>query len=354
MSRVEGDRWLVIREALLLIQQLRSGPAGREQLISAVRETLPESFQQNGAKAQQRHFERVLDRCRQQLAVQIDWKPNAKAYELIETGPFLGLQLPPEPLDGLGFLLHLFEESDKMGEQVMPLLAYLKNQLSDEQVISLSRFRPNMRLSLRRLDAGSIPAAVWNKVNRAIQTRRLLRFGYLAPRHADQLPRMHTAEPFNLDFRNGHFYLEAFSREVRHPDGRIGGNHWASYRVDNILAEGIEVLPTIFSKETRSQRLITITYKIAPAIARGNPTYHFEEMVFNEPDKAGWVTVTGKTKSLFDAYRTLLAMGPMCVVLGPEKLVLHMQRMAADINDLYKKEHGPTPPLKNDGSSYIE
>lgn len=354
MSRVEGDRWLVIREALLLIQQLRSGPAGRNPLISAIQQTLPESFQQPSPKAQQRHFERVLDRCRQQLGAEISWNPKLKAYELIEAGPFLGLQLPAEQLEGLGFLLSLFEKSDKMGEQVMPLLESLKSQLSDGQAIALKRFRPNVQLSLRRLDDGEITAVVWNKINQAIQSRRLLSFSYVAPRHADQLPRIHKAEPFNLDFRNGHFYLEAFALEVKHPDGRIGGNHWASYRLDHIVEDKLEILPSIFSKETRSQRLMTVTYKIAPQIARGNPAHHFEEMTFSEPDSEGWVTVSGKTKSLFDAYRTLLAMGPMCIVLGPDKLVKHMQRMAADINELYTKEHGNPPPPKNDGSSYLE
>ena len=316
---------------------------------------MPEAFAQPTEKSRQRHFERVLDAARTRLAAEIGWDPVSKIYTLDEPSPYLGLSLGEAEQHGLGFLLHLFAQTEaELQNEIQPLLDFLTGALSTETLKRLERSRPNLQINLSRLDEGEITSAVWQRVNYGIQKRHLLRFLYCSPRHADRQPRLHTLEPFTLDFDQGHYYLEAYCRQMKHPDGREGGNHWARYRLDHIDPSKVEVLPTTFSKETRSQRLIPIRYKIAPQIARGNVTYHFDDMTFAKPDAEGWVEVSARAKNLFDAYRTLLALGPMCVVLAPESLVNHMYRTIGDMLALYSNYYGDVPPPKSDGQAYIQ
>lgn len=183
-----------------------------------------------------------------------------------------------------------------------------------------------------------IEPIVWQKVNHAISNRHVLRFDYLAPRHEKPEPRTHIVEPYDpVRYHQGHFELRAFCRYWSNPHGwEKADAGWIRYRLDRIQPDGLEVLPEILHLSQRQKRLVPVCYRISPDLARGGVSQHFEEMEVGQPDKNGWVEVTGKTTDLFEAERVFLAYGQHCVVLGPPELVTKMKQAASEMAQFYR------------------
>lgn len=336
-------KWEVMREALIMLRRLQEGPADRESLIKAVQAELPNSFQQPTAAAQRRHFERLIAALRERLYVNVPWDHSLRMYVLRDFGPYFQQTLTPEQMQGLSFLLENFAETNEHFQRIVhPLLELIRGRLTPEQRRELERLHPIFQLEpLNKIGVDPIEPAVWQAAQTAVTQHRLMRFDYLTPKHQqdDGLPRTHTVEPYEILFRDGHTYLQAYCREWWHPSGNSGGGNWHPYRLDYIQTQNLTILPTVFPTELRSQRLQTVRYKVAPAIGQGNMAQHFEELEIVGTDEEGWVEVTGKTPSLFDAYRTLLQLGDRCVVLAPESLVEIMQTAVEGMYQLYRKYH---------------
>ena len=337
-------KWEVVREALIVLRRLQEGPADRDTLIQAVRSELPTSFRQPTADAERRHFERVLEALRYRLYVDVPWNRSIRMYCLREAGPYFQQTLTPDQLKGLAFLLESFAETNERFQRVVrPFLEQIRDRLTPEQRRILERqYSIFQWVELSTSGEDHVDPSVWQTAQSAVGQHRLTRFNYLNPRHQqdDGLPRTHTAEPYEIVFRDGHIYLQAFCREWRHPEGFSGGGKWHLYRLDYILPKSFEILPSVFSPDLRGKRLLTVRYKVAPQIGRGNMAQHFEEMTIVGPDEDDWIEVTGKTTSLFNAYRTLLRLGMYCVALDPPELVDMMRSAVKGMAKLYDKYHG--------------
>ena len=339
MSGRPGNReskWRTVRRCLAMLHRLQRGPADRDALMRAVREMVPDAYGPANPDARRKRFERDLWNLRHKLAAEVEWDPDQGVYRLVDNGPWGGLELSEEALRGLAFLFETFGPESGAAEVVRPLLEALLWALPGDQQRRVERQSAELRLDLRRLDEGEIDPVVWDKVRRAVTMRRMLRFRYLSPRHERPEPRIHTVEPYELRFR-GHYELRAYCRHWSNPLGQEKMHAgWFRYRLDHMLAEGLVILPDRLPPGQRYRRLETVRYRLAPQLARGGVSRHFDEMTVSAPDAEGWVEVTGKTDDLFEARRVLLAYGENCQVLAPPSLVRGMERAAQGLADLYE------------------
>lgn len=327
---------LALQRSLLILQQLLPGPKNKRELIDGVNIKLPDAYSQLDDKARDRVFERDLARLRQQMGVKILWDSQLRCYVLADAGAFTP-SLPENVLTSIAFLLETFDSSSGAYEIIAPLLQYLENTLSSDQLRQLERHASPLRLDLRRLDEGEIHPDVWEKVRFAIRQRRVIEFRYVSPRHEHREPRQHRVEPYALNFERGHYYLRGYCLRWRNPAGMTGGDRFFSYRLDYILSDKFDLLNKGFSANQRRQRLIPLRYRVAPRLWRGGVSRHFEEIVVSEPDENGWVTVDAKTDDLFQAQRILLAYGALCMAVAPSELVQEMTEVIREMHDLYNK-----------------
>lgn len=335
-----ANTWLVVKQALLILQHLQAKSADKETLMASVRREVPDAYSQATAKGRSSSFERDLRNLRERLYVDIQWAPRERVYRLVDPGPLFRLSLADSAMEGLAFLLETFEPTEgEGGEVVVPFIEQVLAQLSDDQQRRLQRQNATLRMDLRRLDRGEIAPKVWEEVRYAVAHRRLLRFSYLAPRHEKPEPRTHKIEPYELRFHRGHYEVLGYCLNWSNPYGYEKAHAgWFRYRLDRIVPEGLEVMPDILPPGQRQRRLLTICYRISPTLARGGISRHFEEMATSEPDENGWVTVTGKTTDLFEAKRILLAYGQHCVVLSPSSLRDDVREAVSNAAKLYSLE----------------
>ena len=324
--------------ALVILRHLQKGPAGKGELIRAVQEITPDAYDEANQEAQDSSFERDMKNVRQRLGADVICDRSSNLYYLNDPGPFFRLALSDDALSGLAFLLDAFDFDGTISDVVRPFLASVQNLLTAEQAQRLERFGSTLHLKLQNLDETKIAPIVWQKVNHAVSNRHVLRFDYLAPRHEKPEPRTHTVEPYDpVRYHRGHFELRAFCRHWSNPHGwEKSDAGWIRYRLDRIQPDTLEVLPEILHLSQRQKRLIAVCYRISPDLARGGVSQHFEEMEVGQPDKNGWVEVTGKTADLFEAERVFLAYGQHCVVLGPPALVTRMKQAASEMAQFYE------------------
>jgi predicted DNA-binding transcriptional regulator YafY len=336
-TRMSGSKWEAVRRCLAILRRLQQGPSNRTTLMQAVREALPDAYRTGTSDVQRKCFERDLENLRYQLGATVDWDPEASVYRLVDVGPLGCLDLSDKALRGLALLLDTFGPESGVSEIVRPLLNETLSALPLDRRRHLERTSSALYLDLRRLDTGEIVSIVWEKVHRAVTQRQILRFQYLSPQYEQSIARMHTVEPYLLRFHWGHYELRAYCRHWSNLQGQeryeVG---WLRYRLDRILAEGIEIFPEKLPPGQRRRRMIGIRYRISPKLVAGGVSRHFEEMTVGEPDAKGWMEVTGKTDDLFEAQRVFLAYGEHCVVLEPLDLRRKMKRVVQEMTKLYE------------------
>lgn len=329
------ESWQSIKRALIILQQLQKGPASKKELMQAVRDVIPDAYNQTTESAQRRTFERDIDNLRKRLNVNIpSWDRKLRVYYLLDSGPFTRFDLTEDVLTSIAFLLDTFGPNSGAHEILQPLLTFLEKNLASEQLRRLERQNDPLRVNLSRLDEGTIAPVVWEKARYAVKQKRTIEFEYLSPRHEHPEPRKHQVEPHEIRFERGHYYLRGYCLEWHNPEGYTGGNRWFSYRLDHILSQNFELLSKRI--QPRSQRLRSIHYKIAPRLWRGGLTHHFEEMKAGEPDATGWVEIEAKAEDLFQAHRVLLAYGELCQATAPPELVEMMKTAVAGMAGLYE------------------
>jgi len=324
--------------ALVILRHLQKGPADKGELIKVVQEAISDAYDKANQEAQNSSFERDMKNVRLRLGADVVCDRSSNLYYLNDPGPYFRLALSDDALSGLAFLLHAFDFDGTISEVVRPFLDSAQNLLTAEQAQRLERFGSTLHLKLQNLDETRITAMVWQKVNHAVSSRRVLRFDYLAPRHSEPEPRTHTVEAYDpVRYHKGHFELRAYCRHWSNPHGWEKSNAgWIRYRLDRIQPDSIEVLSEILHLSQRQKRLTEVRYRISPNLARGGVSHHFEQMEVEQPDENGWVTVRGQTTDLFEAERIFLAYGQHCIVLSPSELVVRMKQATAEMVEYYK------------------
>ena len=322
---------------LIILQRLQKGPANRQELIQAVQAVIPDAYDAMNQEARDSSFERDIKKVRHRLGADVVCDRSSNFYYLNDPGPYFRLAFSDDALSGLAFLLNAFDFEGTISDVVQPFLTSVQCFLTAGQAQQLERLGSTLRLKLQNLDETKIAPVAWEKINYAVSNRHILRFDYLAPRHAKPEPRTHTVEPYDpVRYHKGHFELRAYCRHWSNPHGWEKSNvGWLRYRLDRIQPDTVEILPEILHLSQRQKRLVSVCYRVSPELARGGVSQHFEEMDIGQPDENGWVTITGKTTDLFEAERVFLAYGQHCAVLGPPELVAKMKQAATEMTQFY-------------------
>ena len=330
------SQWLVLRRCLAIVRQLQAGQADRDALITSVRAgELHDPYDGAEDARLQRKFEKDLGRIRHKLLIRLRLDRQTSRYRLEDVGPNGLLCLPDDCLDTLAFLYNTFQPEAPEAKRVRSLLDVLVSYLPEEQLKGVQQRRTILNLELRELDERDIDPRVLGAVQRAVRERRLLEFDYLSPRHDPPLPRHHTVEPYDFVFRQGHYYLDGYCRRWQGPLGEKDHAGHFSYRLAYMQPESIRVLPSKLPPGPRRARRYRLRYELAPRIARGDVSQHFEEMTVVRRDD-GWAEVTASITDPFAAAKRLLHYGRQCRVLDPPDVVRLMREEVRGMMELYE------------------
>ncbi len=156
-----------------------------------------------------------------------------------------------------------------------------------------------------------------HEIERAYQQKRQLEFAYHSA-GTDCLKRHVVEVHNNVESREGHLYLDAFSVQC---------GEFRTFRVDRIVPGSLRLLPRRTTARTR--RWVEIRYKLSPeAVSDEGATHYFrrhqERRLAN-----GWVEVTGEAPNVFTAAHILLHYGDSCIVQAPTELVEQISNLAA-------------------------
>lgn len=328
--------WL---RSLALLRCLQRGAADRATLTALIQaecgaDAYPDA---TDADAVRRMFEEDIKRLRQ-WGVQIPDVRKTKVYTLASYGEFSPVALGEAALDALAFLLETFGPAAPNSDGVQQLLRTVVDWLPNEQAASLAARRQRLHLDLRQRDAGMIDPRIEQTIDRALREGRRLRFAYHSPSRTDGVTPSHTVEPWYkvFDPLRGHFYLDAYWLESTSPNGRFAQQKWQKFRLDSILADGLEVLPGKRSPSPPPRPRKQLDYLLAPQITRrGQVTRHFDNMETHGTDANGWLRVTATTADLFSALRLLLTYGPNCKVIGGTEAQREMERLVQGLGEVY-------------------
>ena len=331
-----------IARALSILRHLQRTPASRETLTDLVSiDVGGDPYDGDTATAGRRRFEEDISFIHTGLgAEKLHYQRGEDVYEFRGFGNFCPLGLSEEELETLAFLAETFGPDAPQADAVQALLHRIQELLPDNQQGSLVLRRNRLQVHLRRKDNDEIPAVVEKAISRALG-RQLLRFAYRSPNQADELPRIHTVEPWNrfFDSARGHFYLDGFLREVDGPHGLWKANQWMRYRMGRILSSGIQLLPERLPPTPPKRPRHKLDYLLAPEIARlGQVSRHFDDMQIFPADVEGWVRVTATTDNVFMACRQLLSYGPGCRVVGDREARREMEALVAGLGRIYETE----------------
>jgi predicted DNA-binding transcriptional regulator YafY len=285
-----------------------------------------------------RVFEEDIKRLRQ-CGVNIPDARKENIYSLVSYGEFSPVALGGTELDALAFLLETFGPAAPNSEQVQQLLRSVTDWLPGDQAASLTARRQRLHLDLRQRDDALIDPKIEQTIDRALRKGRLLRFAYRSPSRTDDATPLHTVEPWYklFDPLRGHFYLDAYWLESSSSHGRFKQQKWQKFRLDFMLADQIEVLPTKRNPTPPPRPRRMLEYLLAPQIARhGRVTRHFENMQVHETNEEGWVRVTATTPDLFSATRLLLTYGPNCKVIGGPEALREMEKLVRGLGVVYQ------------------
>lgn len=323
-----------LQRTLLIFNRLRQSPASKEALQTLLRQAGAKELE---PKAEERRFERDLDKLRNQLGATVVYDGATQKYVLLEAGELLEVRLSAESLQALAFLHETTDENDETRAIIQPLLDTLTRLMSADQLRQLETASAELRVDLRQLDDGEISPTVWEKVRFARDKKRCVRFFYQSP-HAEGGV-LHIVEPHELRFERGHFYLHGFCLEARDAEGQLPAQKWIRYRLDRIAADGNEIERK--SIKQRSKPRIPIKFKLAPQLWRSGLSRRFEGMEILEVDEEGWAVISAETDDLFYARRVLLGYGALALALAPPKFVdgiLEAHRTALDrYRSLYRR-----------------
>src|SRR5712692_9507481 len=137
-------------------------------------------------------------------------------------------------------------------------------------------------------------------------------------------------EPFELEYRDGHWYFTAFVFDL---------NVFLDYRVDRIRPGSLRKEHDRFYPGARQRSGVKIRYWVSPMLARhGSLSVRLRDQQVTMLEDDQGAIVEGVAKSVWWARRLLLGYGEQVRALEPEKLVLMMRESAQAMSRLYEEE----------------
>jgi hypothetical protein len=137
-------------------------------------------------------------------------------------------------------------------------------------------------------------------------------------------------EPYELEYRDGHWYFTAFVLEL---------NTFLDYRVDRIRPGSVRPARESFAPNVRKGPGVKIQYWVSPMLARHaslSARLREQQVTLLENDQGA--IVAGYARSTWWARRLLLAYGEHVKALAPEELVEMMRETVHAMNELYEEE----------------
>lgn len=315
-TRRGGDKrssWLTFHRRLFLVRRLVRGPADAATLIADARAHFDAEIYPPAARTALRHD---IDAIEGQFECVIT-RDERGCFRIVEYGRLALLDLPDGDLEALSFLASAFDESPvPNASQVAALLDRIEALLPVERRMRMGRSGRALRLHSPRPSAG----ADLNLVERlrGVLGQRFVSFLYRSSYAADGALVTHRVAPYELIFREGHTYLEAFCHEclIREVEGR-----YVLYRVDRVVAESLQIHPTVLNVGPPPRHRYPLRYLISPQVARQRDIalWFPQSAVQFHPD--GSAEVTAETSDLWQARQILLRYREHCRILEPPELV---------------------------------
>jgi WYL domain len=137
-------------------------------------------------------------------------------------------------------------------------------------------------------------------------------------------------EPFELEYRDGHWYFTAFVFDI---------NIFLDYRVDRIRPGSMHKEHDRYYPGARQRPGVKIRYWVSPMLARhGSLSVRLRDQQVTMLDGDQGAIVEGVAKSVWWARRLLLGYGDQVKTLAPEQLVVAMREVAQAMSRLYEEE----------------
>lgn len=169
-------------------------------------------------------------------------------------------------------------------------------------------------------------------LDQALEEGAYVSFAYTPlAQHWDTEPeRYQHVEPYELEYRDGHWYFTGFV---------AGLNSFLDYRVDRIRPGTARKEPDRFTPGLRHRTEIKICYWVSPTMARhGSLSARLREQHVTLLDNDQGATVEGYARSVWWARRLLLGYGEQVKALAPQELVAAMRASVETMHRLYEEE----------------
>jgi predicted DNA-binding transcriptional regulator YafY len=323
-----GDKrssWLTFRRRLFLARRLIRGPASAATLIAEARSVFDDEIYPPDANAALRHDLAAL---RLEFDCRIEYKAGT-GYSLTHPGQLALLDLPDAELEALAFLTATFADSPLPNNaQVSSLLGRVAGLLpaNRQELLQRSPAYPHVEQPA----AGDAAAAkMLATLKRAIR-RGQVAFEYRSSLVPGAAPVRHRVAPYDIIYRDGHTYLDAFCYEC--PIGELV-NRYNLYRLDRIVAGTLKLLPTQLPPGEIPRRLHQLRYWLSPQVAKLRDIARWFPESKVEFYDDGSALVSAQAGDLWQARQILLRYREHCRVLAPPELIAMMRdsitRMAA-------------------------
>jgi predicted DNA-binding transcriptional regulator YafY len=330
MARTTGgdkrSSWATFQRRLGVVRRLVRGPAEPDTLIAAVQADLGTEGYPPDARAALRHDLAAL---RQEFGCVISF--HAGHYTLEHPGRLALLDLPDDELDALAFLEALVTESSlPNAPQLTALLTRVRALLPDTRQQQLAHIEEQPQVDVPAIGY-TLPDSTLATLKRALGKQEIT-FAYQSPHQPDGRVVQHRVAPYDLLYRDGHTYLDAYCYACD-LDGL--SRRYVLYRLNRIVPGSLTVLPQRLPPGAPKRPTYTVRYWLAPVVARQRDIslWFTDGQVQFQDD--GSAVVTAQTSDLWQARQVLLRYREHCRVLAPPELVTMIRESLGRMVQVY-------------------
>jgi predicted DNA-binding transcriptional regulator YafY len=327
-----GDKrssWQTFHRRLWLVRRLIRGPARSDALIADARREFgdAEIYPPNASGA----LRHDLAALRDEFGCVINYDQR-NGYCLEGPGELAILDLPDDELEGLAYLASTFSEGtmpnalviERLLDRISGLLpSYRREQL--QHYTALPRFEQPRTKS---------PSAPLLRQLKRVNGKQEITFEYLSSYAHNHEPVRHRVQPYDILFREGHTYLEAYCVECTIAEIV---SRYNLYRLDRIVEGSIDVLPKRLPPGRPARPRYHLRYRLAAQVVRRRDFAHWFPNSTVEDLDNGDVVIQTNVYDLWQARQILLRYREHCTVLEPPELVQMMQETISRMSQVYQQ-----------------